>query len=208
MSTELRWDSVHLVWSRSQSRNWALKVCRTTASAGCCSDTTKPELKKSGRNTHTWCVIQLAPQPMDFHLNKPESISLNVCDFRNFSENNINLTLYTVNEPWLFSVLWCSGVSAVSSEAPHILKKVPYPIWLMVRTHLDPHPCAFFVKFLRCVSYFRVIIWIYLLDINSGSKNSQNGYSLSWAWYHNIFRHYSEVPAHHRDEHHHFSVSG
>ncbi|XP_033832793.1 glycerophosphodiester phosphodiesterase domain-containing protein 5 isoform X1 [Periophthalmus magnuspinnatus] len=47
------------------------------------------------------------------------------------SQNNINLTLYTVNEPWLYSVLWCSGVSSVSSEAPHILKKVPYPIWLM-----------------------------------------------------------------------------
>ncbi|XP_054473473.1 glycerophosphodiester phosphodiesterase domain-containing protein 5 [Anoplopoma fimbria] len=49
----------------------------------------------------------------------------------NFSQSNINLTLYTVNEPWLYSVLWCSGVSSVSSEASHILKKVPYPIWLM-----------------------------------------------------------------------------
>ncbi|KAA8593849.1 hypothetical protein FQN60_004683, partial [Etheostoma spectabile] len=49
----------------------------------------------------------------------------------NFSQSNINLTLYTINEPWLYSVLWCSGVSSVSSEASHILKKVPYPIWLM-----------------------------------------------------------------------------
>ncbi|XP_042342554.1 glycerophosphodiester phosphodiesterase domain-containing protein 5 isoform X2 [Plectropomus leopardus] len=52
-------------------------------------------------------------------------------EIRNFSQSNINITLYTINEPWLFSVLWCSGVSAVSSEASHILKKVPYPIWLM-----------------------------------------------------------------------------
>ncbi|XP_055022999.1 glycerophosphodiester phosphodiesterase domain-containing protein 5 [Boleophthalmus pectinirostris] len=52
-------------------------------------------------------------------------------EIRDFSQNNINLTLYTVNEPWLYSVLWCSGVSSVSSEAPHILNKVPYPIWLM-----------------------------------------------------------------------------
>lgn len=52
-------------------------------------------------------------------------------EIRNFSETHINLTLYTVNEPWLYSVLWCSGVSSVSSEAPHILRKVPYPIWLM-----------------------------------------------------------------------------
>uniref|UniRef100_A0A667WG03 Glycerophosphodiester phosphodiesterase domain containing 5 n=1 Tax=Myripristis murdjan TaxID=586833 RepID=A0A667WG03_9TELE len=52
-------------------------------------------------------------------------------DIREFSQSNISLTLYTVNEPWLYSVLWCSGVSSVSSEAPQILKKVPYPIWLM-----------------------------------------------------------------------------
>ncbi|KAI3354463.1 hypothetical protein L3Q82_018978 [Scortum barcoo] len=52
-------------------------------------------------------------------------------EIRDFSESNINLTLHTINEPWLYSVLWCSGVSAVSSEAPHILNKVPYPIWLM-----------------------------------------------------------------------------
>uniref|UniRef100_A0A8K9XTE9 Glycerophosphodiester phosphodiesterase domain containing 5b n=1 Tax=Oncorhynchus mykiss TaxID=8022 RepID=A0A8K9XTE9_ONCMY len=45
--------------------------------------------------------------------------------------SNVSVTLYTVNEPWLFSVLWCSGVSSVSSEAPNILRKVPYPIWLM-----------------------------------------------------------------------------
>ncbi|XP_044057733.1 glycerophosphodiester phosphodiesterase domain-containing protein 5 isoform X1 [Siniperca chuatsi] len=52
-------------------------------------------------------------------------------EIRDFSENNTNLTLYTINEPWLYSVLWCSGVSSVSSDAPHILNKVPYPIWLM-----------------------------------------------------------------------------
>ncbi|XP_077468030.1 glycerophosphodiester phosphodiesterase domain-containing protein 5 isoform X2 [Stigmatopora argus] len=52
-------------------------------------------------------------------------------EIRDLAEKNISLTLYTVNEPWLYSVLWCSGVSSVSSEAPHILKKVPYPTWLL-----------------------------------------------------------------------------
>uniref|UniRef100_A0A665V3U3 Glycerophosphodiester phosphodiesterase domain containing 5b n=1 Tax=Echeneis naucrates TaxID=173247 RepID=A0A665V3U3_ECHNA len=52
-------------------------------------------------------------------------------DIRDLSNSHVNVTLYTVNEPWLYSVLWCSGVSSVSSEAPHILRKVPYPIWLM-----------------------------------------------------------------------------
>ncbi|KAM9853254.1 glycerophosphodiester phosphodiesterase domain-containing protein 5 isoform 2-T2 [Aulostomus maculatus] len=52
-------------------------------------------------------------------------------EIRDFYHQKIILVLYTVNEPWLYSVLWCGGVSAVSSEAPHVLKKVPYPIWLM-----------------------------------------------------------------------------
>ncbi len=67
---------------------------------------------------------------------------------RDFSERNINLTLHTINEPWLYSVLWCSGVSSVSSEAPHILNKVPYPIWLMVSTH-GHTVLAFFFIFAR-----------------------------------------------------------
>uniref|UniRef100_A0A674B9B7 Glycerophosphodiester phosphodiesterase domain containing 5 n=1 Tax=Salmo trutta TaxID=8032 RepID=A0A674B9B7_SALTR len=41
------------------------------------------------------------------------------------------VTVYPVNEPWLYSVLWCSGVSSVSSDTPQVLRKVPYPIWLM-----------------------------------------------------------------------------
>ncbi|KAJ8349145.1 hypothetical protein SKAU_G00277340 [Synaphobranchus kaupii] len=52
-------------------------------------------------------------------------------EIRELLVNNVSLSLYTVNEPWLYSVLWCSGVSSVSSDAPQILKKVPTPIWLM-----------------------------------------------------------------------------
>ncbi|KAM9733531.1 glycerophosphodiester phosphodiesterase domain-containing protein 5 isoform 1-T1 [Menidia menidia] len=52
-------------------------------------------------------------------------------EIRNLTKAQINVTLYTVNEPWLYSVLWCSGVSAVSSEAPHILTKLSHPIWIM-----------------------------------------------------------------------------
>ncbi|CAJ1065827.1 glycerophosphodiester phosphodiesterase domain-containing protein 5-like [Xyrichtys novacula] len=91
-------------------------------------------------------VKQLAPGLIQTSLEKrsPQSLELSgisalllrynqasTQEIRDFSQSNINLTLYTVNEPWLYSVLWCSGVSAVSSEAPQILKKVPYPIWLM-----------------------------------------------------------------------------
>ncbi|XP_035240071.1 glycerophosphodiester phosphodiesterase domain-containing protein 5 isoform X2 [Anguilla anguilla] len=52
-------------------------------------------------------------------------------EIREFSAANLSLTLSSVNDPWLFSVLWCSGVPSVSSDAPQILRKVPYPVWLM-----------------------------------------------------------------------------
>ncbi|MBN3300135.1 GDPD5 protein, partial [Amia calva] len=52
-------------------------------------------------------------------------------EIREFTASNISVDLFSVNDPWLFSVLWCSGVPSVSSDAPQILKKVPYPIWLM-----------------------------------------------------------------------------
>lgn len=64
---------------------------------------------------------------------------------REYLANNVSVTVYPVNEPWLYSILWCSGVPSVSSDAPQILQKVPYPIWLMVNSsplsvpHLTPH---------------------------------------------------------------------
>uniref|UniRef100_A0A673Z5D7 Glycerophosphodiester phosphodiesterase domain containing 5 n=1 Tax=Salmo trutta TaxID=8032 RepID=A0A673Z5D7_SALTR len=52
-------------------------------------------------------------------------------DIQDFLVNNMSVMVYPVNEPWLYSVLWCSGVPSVSSDAPQVLRKVPYPIWLM-----------------------------------------------------------------------------
>uniref|UniRef100_A0A4W6E4B9 Glycerophosphodiester phosphodiesterase domain containing 5 n=1 Tax=Lates calcarifer TaxID=8187 RepID=A0A4W6E4B9_LATCA len=47
---------------------------------------------------------------------------------REYLANNVSVTVYPVNEPWLYSTLWCSGVPSVSSDAPQVLRKVPYPI--------------------------------------------------------------------------------
>ncbi|XP_029375120.1 glycerophosphodiester phosphodiesterase domain-containing protein 5 isoform X3 [Echeneis naucrates] len=52
-------------------------------------------------------------------------------DIQEYLANNVSVTVYPVNEPWLYSTLWCSGVPSVSSDAPQVLRKVPYPIWLM-----------------------------------------------------------------------------
>ncbi|XP_065136997.1 glycerophosphodiester phosphodiesterase domain-containing protein 5 isoform X2 [Paramisgurnus dabryanus] len=52
-------------------------------------------------------------------------------DIRLYNEHNISVVLYSVNEPWLYSLLWCSGVPTVSSEAPQVLRKLRSPLWLM-----------------------------------------------------------------------------
>ncbi|XP_069577260.1 glycerophosphodiester phosphodiesterase domain-containing protein 5 isoform X3 [Brachyistius frenatus] len=52
-------------------------------------------------------------------------------DIQEYLANNVSVTVFPVNAPWLYSSLWCSGVPSVSSDAPQVLRKVPYPIWLM-----------------------------------------------------------------------------
>lgn len=42
------------------------------------------------------------------------------------------MNLYTVNAPWLFSLLWCTGVPSVTSDNAHALSQVPSPLWIMV----------------------------------------------------------------------------
>ncbi|KAF6729388.1 Glycerophosphodiester phosphodiesterase domain-containing protein 5 [Oryzias melastigma] len=54
-------------------------------------------------------------------------------DIQEYLANNVSVSIYPVNGPWLYSLLWCSGVPSVSSDAPQVLRKVPYPIWLMSR---------------------------------------------------------------------------
>ncbi|NXP45157.1 GDPD5 protein, partial [Heliornis fulica] len=52
-------------------------------------------------------------------------------DVRDYTVANLSVNLYTVNEPWLYSILWCAGVQSVTSDNSHVLLKVPFPIWLM-----------------------------------------------------------------------------
>ncbi|XP_074836998.1 glycerophosphodiester phosphodiesterase domain-containing protein 5 [Carettochelys insculpta] len=52
-------------------------------------------------------------------------------DIREYTTANLSVNLYIVNEPWLYSILWCAGVQSVTSDSSQILSKVPFPIWLM-----------------------------------------------------------------------------
>uniref|UniRef100_A0A452U1V2 Glycerophosphodiester phosphodiesterase domain containing 5 n=1 Tax=Ursus maritimus TaxID=29073 RepID=A0A452U1V2_URSMA len=53
-------------------------------------------------------------------------------ELRDYASWNLSVNLYTVNTPWLFSLLWCAGVPSVTSDNSHALSQVPSPLWIMV----------------------------------------------------------------------------
>ncbi len=76
-------------------------------------------------------------------LHQASFLSVYVCVVsRQFSGSNVSVNVYPVNEPWLYSLMWCSGVQSVSSDAPHILKKVPNPTWILVLISLWLNPSS------------------------------------------------------------------
>ncbi|XP_035186169.1 glycerophosphodiester phosphodiesterase domain-containing protein 4 [Oxyura jamaicensis] len=52
-------------------------------------------------------------------------------DIRKYAEKNITTNLYVINEPWLFSLAWCSGAHSVTTNAVHMLKNLSQPLFLM-----------------------------------------------------------------------------
>uniref|UniRef100_A0A8C3R8J9 Glycerophosphodiester phosphodiesterase domain containing 4 n=1 Tax=Cyanoderma ruficeps TaxID=181631 RepID=A0A8C3R8J9_9PASS len=53
-------------------------------------------------------------------------------DIRKYAEANITTNFYVVNEPWLYSLAWCSGAHSVTTNAVHLLKDLSQPLFLMV----------------------------------------------------------------------------
>lgn len=51
-------------------------------------------------------------------------------------ERNVSVNVWVVNERWLFSLLWCSGVTSVTTNACHIFKEMKNPDWHLVGPNL------------------------------------------------------------------------
>ncbi|XP_052010663.1 glycerophosphoinositol inositolphosphodiesterase GDPD2-like [Xyrauchen texanus] len=60
--------------------------------------------------------------------------SLSTHNIRELREKNVSVNLWVVNERWLFSLLWCSGASSVTTNACHLLQNMSRPDW-----HLKPN---------------------------------------------------------------------
>ncbi|XP_072785407.1 glycerophosphoinositol inositolphosphodiesterase GDPD2 isoform X4 [Taeniopygia guttata] len=90
------------------------------------------------------------------HINLPYQ-DMSSEEIRQYRRENISVNLYVVNQPWLFSVLWCSGVSSVTTNACQVLKEMKHPIWLL------PSSTYFMIWIVvDCVS-FLIIIWAFVL---------------------------------------------
>lgn len=55
--------------------------------------------------------------------------SLSTHEISELRKNNVSVNLWVVNERWLFSLLWCSGASSVTTNACHIFKSMSKPDW-------------------------------------------------------------------------------
>uniref|UniRef100_A0A8C6SJ41 Glycerophosphodiester phosphodiesterase domain containing 5a n=1 Tax=Neogobius melanostomus TaxID=47308 RepID=A0A8C6SJ41_9GOBI len=65
-------------------------------------------------------------------------------DIQEYLANNVSVTVYPVNEAWLYSTLWCSGVPSVSSDAPtqgHDLSPFTLPVYFLYAFHCPLLKC-------------------------------------------------------------------
>ncbi|KAF7663702.1 hypothetical protein LDENG_00200990 [Lucifuga dentata] len=74
----------------------------------------KHDMKKAGGN----------------HLNMNYN-KLSAAEIRELRKNRVLVNLWVVNERWLFSLLWCSGISSVTTSSCHLLQHVNQPDWTL-----------------------------------------------------------------------------
>ncbi|XP_059731126.1 glycerophosphodiester phosphodiesterase domain-containing protein 4 isoform X4 [Bos taurus] len=71
-------------------------------------------------------------------LTKEKITRINV-DYKNLFYNglkeykaaNITINVYLVNEPWLFSLAWCSSIHSVTTDNIQVLKEINHPYYFM-----------------------------------------------------------------------------
>ncbi|KAB0377130.1 hypothetical protein FD755_011574 [Muntiacus reevesi] len=79
---------------------------------------------------------------------------------REYKAANISINLYVVNEPWLFSLVWCSSIHSVTTDNIEVLNEMNYPYYFMsfldnlstyclVTKNFDPQCKTRYFKILR-----------------------------------------------------------
>ncbi|KFO93370.1 Glycerophosphoinositol inositolphosphodiesterase GDPD2, partial [Buceros rhinoceros silvestris] len=99
--------------------------------------------------------LQNEEEPL-LHVNLPYQ-DMTSEEIRQYRQDNVSVNLYVVNQPWLFSVLWCSGVSSVTTNACQVLKEMKRPIWLL------PSSTYLMIWIVVDCTSFLAILWAFLL---------------------------------------------
>ncbi|KAM4697222.1 glycerophosphoinositol inositolphosphodiesterase GDPD2 [Rhinophrynus dorsalis] len=84
--------------------------------------------------------------------------NLTVDEIRSYRQDNISVNLFVVNQPWLFSYVWCAGASSVTTNACQLLQKMQQPLWV-----LDPDNYLIVWIVADCISLIQVI-WAFILQ--------------------------------------------
>ncbi|XP_045434103.1 glycerophosphodiester phosphodiesterase domain-containing protein 4 [Pipistrellus kuhlii] len=95
---------------------------------------------------------------------KRENISIINVDYKWMFYNRLNdykaanfiINLYIINEPWLFSLAWCSRINSVTTDNIELLRQINYPYYSMT-----PKYYVFLWVLLDCVSAVFIIAIFY-----------------------------------------------
>ncbi|XP_059786716.1 glycerophosphodiester phosphodiesterase domain-containing protein 4 isoform X2 [Balaenoptera ricei] len=75
---------------------------------------------------------------------------------REYKAVNININLYIVNEPWLFSLAWCSSIYSVTTDNIQVLNEINHPYFFMT-----PSYYKFMWILMDCVSAVFIVAVFY-----------------------------------------------
>ncbi|XP_070283146.1 glycerophosphodiester phosphodiesterase domain-containing protein 4 [Myotis yumanensis] len=86
---------------------------------------------------------------------KKENISIINVDYKRLFHNGLSdykaanfiINLYIVNEPWVFSLAWCSKINSVTTDNIVLLRQINYPYYTMT-----PKSYVFLWVLLDCIS--------------------------------------------------------
>ncbi|XP_019490328.1 PREDICTED: glycerophosphodiester phosphodiesterase domain-containing protein 4, partial [Hipposideros armiger] len=54
---------------------------------------------------------------------------------RDYKAANININIYLVNEPWLYSLAWCSSIHSVTTDNIQLLRQINHPYFFMTPSY-------------------------------------------------------------------------
>uniref|UniRef100_A0A4X1UIG2 GP-PDE domain-containing protein n=1 Tax=Sus scrofa TaxID=9823 RepID=A0A4X1UIG2_PIG len=75
---------------------------------------------------------------------------------REYKAANISINLYIINEPWLFSLAWCSRIQSVTTDNIQVLNKINHPYYFMT-----PNFYMFIWILMDCVSAVFIVAIFY-----------------------------------------------